>query len=167
VTRANAGGDRADSVARSRGRSDGTAVLDQRNRERDAPSTVACRLWEALCRARNEQRPRSQAHLEDAVFGFYLPSARALAHRFAAEDGDSDVRARAAEIGLARAVLGWQREDPEGFERFLRAAVAAELRSSERRRGVIRGSGSARPRVGAFTEGGAAGLVGSGDSTPE
>ena len=91
---------------------------------------------------------------KDAVFGFYLPRARALAHRFAAEDGGSDARARAAELGLGRAVLGWQREDPVGFERFLRAAVTAELRSSERRRGVIRGSGSARPRVGAFTEGG-------------
>ena len=152
--------------SRMRDRSGVNAISEQRDFEGGSASAAARRLWEALCRARNEQQPLSQAHLEDAVFGFYLPRARALANRFAAEDGGSDARARAAELGLGRAVLGWQREDPEGFERFLRAAVAAELRSSERRRGVIRGSGSARPRVGAFTECGAACLAGSGDSTP-
>ena len=165
MTRANAGGgDGADALARMRDLSDSARIPDRRDGERGSASTAALRLWEALCQARNEQQPLTQARFEDAVFGFYLPRARALADRIGAEETDPDARGRAAELGLARAVLGWQPEDPEGFERFLRASVASELRNTERRRRPTRGSGSARPRVG---EGGSVGLAGSGESTPE
>jgi hypothetical protein len=129
---------------------------EQRDFEGGSASAAARRLWEALCRARNEQQPLSQAHLEDAVLGFYLPRARPLADRIATEDTDPDARGRAAELGLATAVLGWKTEDPERFERFLRASTASELRNTEQRR-----------PVGAFAGGARGYSAGSGQSTPE
>ena len=105
MKRANAGGgDRADALARMRDLSDSARIPDRRDGERGSASTAALRLWEALCQARNEQQPLTQARFEDAVFGFYLPRARALADRIGAEETDPDARGRAAELGLARAV---------------------------------------------------------------
>src|SRR5664279_5362811 len=76
VKRANAGGgDRADALARMRDLSDYARIPDRRDGERGSASTAARRLWEALCQARNEQQPLTQARFEDAVFGFYLPRA--------------------------------------------------------------------------------------------
>ena len=34
---------------------------------------------------------------------------------------------RAAELGLAQAVLGWRRPDSDGFESFASIAIAAQL----------------------------------------
>jgi len=142
--------------SRMRDRSGVNAIPEQRDFEGGSASAVARRLWEALCRARNEQQPLSQAHLEDAVFGFYQPRARPLADAIVAEDTDPDARGRAAELGLARAVLRWKTEDPEGFERFLRAYITSELRNTEDRR-----------PVGAFAGGARGYSAGSGQSTPE
>jgi len=143
------GDGRSDALAWARDFSDSARIPEQRDRD-GGKATRARRLWEALSQARNEQQPLTQARLEDAVFGFYLPRARALADQIA-QDNDRDARGRAAELGLARAVLGWRPEDPEGFERFLRASIASELRNTERRR-ATRGTGSAT-RPGAGTSG--------------
>ena len=143
------GDGRSDALAWARDFSDSARIPEQRDRD-GGKATRARRLWEALSQARNGQQPLTQARLEDAVFGFYLPRARALADQIA-QDNDRDARGRAAELGLARAVLGWQPEDPEGFERFLRASIASELRNTERRR-ATRGTGSAT-RPGAGTSG--------------
>ena len=152
------GDGRSDALAWARDFSDSARIPEQRDRD-GGTATRARRLWEALSQARNEQQPLTQARLEDAVFGFYLPRARALADEVAAEKTDRDARGRAAELGLARAVLGWQPEDPEGFERFLRASIASELRNTDRRRRAAHGTASAtRPR---------AGTSGSGEFTPQ
>ena len=150
MTAGNVPGGRSDALARARDFSDSARIPAQRDGgERGSASATARRLWEALCQARTEQQPLTQARIEDAVFGFYLPRARALADRIAAEDTDRDARGRAAELGLARAVLGWQPEDPEGFERFLRASIASEMQNAGRRRRPTHGAGSAtRPQVG-------------------
>jgi hypothetical protein len=112
------GGGGSDALARKRDFSDVARIPEQRDRGRGSASTRARRLWEALGQARNGQQPLTQARLEEAAFGFYLPRARALADQVAVGDTDRGARRRAAELGLARAVLGWQPEDPEGFERF-------------------------------------------------
>jgi len=149
MTAGNVRGGRSDVLARARDFSDSARIPAQRDGERGSASPTARRLWEALCQARTEPQPMSQARLEDAVFGFYLPRARTLADQIAAEDTDRDARGRAAELGLARAVLGWQPGDPGGFERFLRASIATELRNAGRRRRPTHGAGSAtRPQVG-------------------
>lgn len=141
MTRISVGGGGYDARSWTRNLPDSARIPEQRGRERGSAPTTARRLWEALSQARNEQQPLTQARVEDAVFGFYLPRARALADRVAAEDADPDARGRAAELGLARAVLGWQREDSEGFEQFLRTSIATELRNTERRRRAAPRSG--------------------------
>ena len=86
-------------------------------------------VWQVLAGARADHAPRTLAGAQDAVFRRYLPMARTLAH-----SGDPDGRPvdctaaeRAAELGLAQAVLGWRRADSDGFELFAGIAIAAQL----------------------------------------
>jgi len=87
-------------------------------------------VWYVLARASADNAPRTLAAARDAVFGRYLPMARTLA----TEPGpgsrpvDPADAERAAELGLAQAVLGWRRPDGDGFEVTARAAIAAQLR---------------------------------------
>jgi len=114
-------------------------------RRSEADSATARQLWESLYRARNDQAHQTQAHLKDAVFGFYLPRARAIAGRVATDGSDLASCDHAAELALAKAVLAWQRQDPEGFDRFLRASITAEFRNLRlRRRGSRRPASVAR-----------------------
>ncbi len=85
-------------------------------------------LWKALAQARSGHTPRTRMHTEDAVFRFYLPLARSLASGQSPEQVDVDAAQQAADLGLAQAVLAWDRADGEGFERFACAAISARLR---------------------------------------
>ena len=69
------------------------------------------------------------AAAQDAVFRRYLPMARALADSVGSGGWPVDPvdAVRAAEIGLAQAVLGWRRPDSAGFEFFAQIAIAARL----------------------------------------
>jgi hypothetical protein len=60
------------------------------------------------------------------VFERYLPLARTLAGDLGAEQ-DPDEAMRAAEVGLAQAVLGWRRPGVLGFELFASISIAAQL----------------------------------------
>jgi hypothetical protein len=61
---------------------------------------------------------------QDAIFSFYLP----LAHRIAIDDpGAAGDRHELAELGLAKAILGWTRPDEGLFEEYARQAIRAEL----------------------------------------
>ncbi len=85
-------------------------------------------LWDALARAREHYDPLLLATAEDALFRFYLPLARTVTRERIvgpATDVDAD---RAAELGLAEAVLRWGPADARGFERYARAVIAAQLR---------------------------------------
>ena len=83
-----------------------------------------------LARAGTDDLPRTLAAAQDAVFRRYLPMARTLAN--GAGDGsrpvDPTAAERAAELGLAQAVLRWRLPDSSGFEAFARAAIATQLR---------------------------------------
>ncbi len=90
----------------------------------DAASTGE--LWLALDRARAEQNPRALTVALDLAYQHYLPMARTLVADLGA--GRDPVEAmRAAEIGLAQAVLGWRRPDGRGFELFAGISIAAQL----------------------------------------
>ena len=84
--------------------------------------------WYVLARASTDDAPRTLAAAQDAVFRRY----RAMAHRLANETdfGDRPVdpsdAERAAELGLAQAVLGWRRPDSGGFALFASVAIAAQ-----------------------------------------
>ena len=87
-------------------------------------------VWSVLARASTDNAPRTVAAARDAVFGRYLPMARTLAitpgrGRRPVAPADAE---RAAELGLAQAVLAWGRPDGDGFEVIARAAIAAQLR---------------------------------------
>ncbi|MGZ8802988.1 MAG: hypothetical protein ACXWZL_10360 [Mycobacterium sp.] len=86
-------------------------------------------VWKVLAQARTEQAYRTLAAAQDAVFQRYLPMARALANAQCADRGmvDPVQAAQAAEIGLAKAVLGWRRPDDQGFESFAGIAISAQL----------------------------------------
>lgn len=86
-------------------------------------------VWCALDQARREDAPRTLAAAQDAVFHRYLPMARTLAGSVdvGGRVGDRAAADRAAEIGLAQAVLGWRRPDDLGFEFFAQIAIAAQL----------------------------------------
>ena len=81
------------------------------------------------------------------MFGRYLPMARTLA--ITAGQGRRPVAPadaeRAAELGLAQAVLAWGRPDGDGFEVIVRAAIAAQLR---RLPAVTPGNGPGHPPTG-------------------
>lgn len=86
-------------------------------------------VWHVLARARTDNTPRTLAAAQDAVFQRYLPMARTLANKpGAGRSGERAGAERAAEIGLAQAVLGWHRADSDGFEVSARAAIASQLR---------------------------------------
>ena len=102
----------------------------ERGADRIADSAATQDVWCVLARAGTDDVPRTLATAQDAVFRRYLPMARTLAN--GAGDGSRPVdpadAERAAELGLAQAVLGWRRPDSSGFEAFARAAIAAQLR---------------------------------------
>lgn len=89
----------------------------------------ADRAWAGLQRARLGHRPDAVAAAEDRVFRLYLPLARALASDLcgggAAAPADVEW---AAELGLAKAVLGWSGGDGRGFDAYAREAITARLR---------------------------------------
>ena len=86
-------------------------------------------VWQVLAEARADHAPQTMAAAQDAVFRRYLPLARALAHRRDAGGRPVDCAEaeRAAELGLAQAVLGWRRPDSAGVEMFASIAIAAQL----------------------------------------
>ena len=86
-------------------------------------------VWQVLAGARTDHAPRTLAAAQDAVFRRYLPMARTLAHRrdSGGRPVDGADAERAAELGLAQAVLGWRRPDSDGFELFASIAIAAQL----------------------------------------
>ena len=84
-------------------------------------------LWDALARARADDDPGALAAAEDGVFRFYLPLAHAIARAWVSSAVLAIDVVRAAEVGLAEAVLAWQ-PGGRGFEAFARAVVTAELR---------------------------------------
>jgi len=108
----------------------------------------ATELWDALARARAQYDPRVLAAAEDRVFRFYLPLAWALADSWAAGVVRSVDAGRAAEVGLAEAVLGWQRAGGAGFEAHARVVISAQLRwasTAGTRRQRHQQAGSANP----------------------
>lgn len=92
-----------------------------------ADSAVAERLWDALHRARAGETEQSAADLEDAAFRFYLPMARSLAHSVCSESIDRVTAERAAELGLAHALLAWRQRSSTGFRRFARSAIMRQI----------------------------------------
>ena len=98
----------------------------------DGPTDSAAaaeRLWDVLYLARAGNSRRSVAELEDAAFRLYLPMARTLAHGGGGDFNGADRVAaeRAAELGLARAVLAWRQRTSGGFRRSARAAIMREI----------------------------------------
>ena len=85
--------------------------------------------WSVLAGAGTGDAPRTVAAAQDAVFRRYLPMARAWADSVGpgGRQVDQVDAVRAAEIGLAQAVLGWWRPDSAGFEFFAHIAIAARL----------------------------------------
>jgi hypothetical protein len=94
-----------------------------------ATQTIATaeQLWDALRQARTGQQPCTLAHAEDALFRYYLPMARTMSHQHSLDRPDPDGLGQAAEVGLAQAILGWRHPGPAGFDRYARAAIAAQL----------------------------------------
>jgi hypothetical protein len=92
-------------------------------------TVTADRLWEALHQARAGRTPQTLAHTQDAVFRFYLPMARTLARAAVGEPAHQVVAERAAELGLAHAVLAWRHRASGGFRRFARSAIERQLHS--------------------------------------
>lgn len=93
-------------------------------------SAAAERLWDALFLARAGKTLHPVADLEDAVFRFYLPMARTLAHDVTV--GSAVNRAaveQRAELGLAHAVLAWRQRTSGGFRRFARSTIIRQLDS--------------------------------------
>ena len=86
------------------------------------------RLWDPLERARADDDPGALAAAEDGVFRFYLPLAHAIAREWVSSAVASIDVVRAAEVGLAEAVLACSQPGGRGFEAFARAVGTAELR---------------------------------------
>lgn len=123
------------------GREDGP-----RRRSDGVGDATADEFWGALRRARAELVPGELAAAEDRVFRFYLPLARSVAGEWVigSVGVPTDVE-RAAELGLARAVLGWPGVDSGGFQTYARAAITAELRRSSPIRPGRRDAGADHP----------------------
>jgi hypothetical protein len=100
-----------------------TAVHDEQ-----CGAAHADRLWTELTRARAGDRLLVQVNTEDAVFRFYLPLARASARVSPHFQRDPEGADRAAELGLARAVLAWRHPSGQGFDRAARGAISSQLR---------------------------------------
>ena len=107
----------------------GTAIMPQPQRDDRINQAALTRdVWQVLARARTDNTPRTLAAAQDAVFQRYLPMARTLANNpGTGRSGERTGAERAAEIGLAQAVLGWHRPDSDGFEVSARAAIASQL----------------------------------------
>jgi hypothetical protein len=87
----------------------------------------AVRLLEALTRARvNASWLLDEA--EEAVFRWYSPWARSVATASADTAVDPVAVERAAELGLAKAVLRWRHQDGQDFEQFARTMITEQLR---------------------------------------
>ena len=84
-------------------------------------------LWSELIAARTGNSAKALADLEDAVFRYYLPIARNLAHEWV--DGTAGLKAaeRAAELGLAQAVQAWRHRDSREFHRFATSSIQLQL----------------------------------------
>ena len=92
-------------------------------------ATAADRAWAGLHRARLGNPPDAIAAAEDRVFRLYLPLARALASELFGGTAAAPVEVEwAAELALAKAVLGWSGEDGRGFEAYARATITDRLR---------------------------------------
>jgi hypothetical protein len=105
-----------------------TQFRETQVQQHPADSMVGERLWNALFSARAGGLPRQVADLEDAVFRFYLPMARGLAHTVVGESAADRVPAeQAAELGLARAILEWPGRTSGGFRRSARSAIMRQL----------------------------------------
>jgi len=105
-----------------------TQLQVPQDQQHPADSMVGERLWNALFSARVDGLPRQVADLQDAVFRFYLPMARSLAHAVVGESGTDRVPAeQAAELGLARAILEWPLRTSGGFRRSARSAIMRQL----------------------------------------
>ncbi|HYN73252.1 MAG TPA: hypothetical protein VES60_12190 [Nakamurella sp.] len=104
----------------------------EHRRERDARHHDAAAIrdvWQVLAWARTDDAPRALAAAQGEVFRRYQPMARTLANRQDAGGRPVDPAnaERAAELGLAQAVLGWRRPDGDGFELFAGIAIATQL----------------------------------------
>ena len=95
---------------------------------RPAESDRVEKLWDALFTARTGKSARHLAELEDAVFRFYLPMARALARENVQEAVGLAAAEQSAELGLAQAVLAWRRRDSSEFRRFATSSIQLQLR---------------------------------------
>jgi hypothetical protein len=104
----------------------GAAMRPQPQRDRINQAALTRDVWQVLARARTDDTPRTLAAAQDAVFQRYLPMARTLANT-PERPVDRAGAERAAEIGLAQAVLGWRRPDSDGFEVSARAAIVSQL----------------------------------------
>jgi hypothetical protein len=105
-----------------------TQMQVTQEQQHPADSMVGERLWNTLHTARTEGSPRQVADLQDALFRFYLPMARGLAHAVVGESGTDRVAAeQAAELGLAQAILEWPQRTSGGFRRSARSAVMRQL----------------------------------------
>jgi hypothetical protein len=96
-----------------------------------AARDVAQQLWNALCDAKAANLPSTRAHLEDAIFGYYLPWVRTLArqqHQWIAEPVATE---QAAELGLAQALLAWHHRVSDGFIGFAEVSIRSQLRRLE------------------------------------
>ena len=105
-----------------------TQLQVSQDQQHPADSMVGERLWNALFTARADGLPRQVADLQDAVFRFYLPMARGLAHAIVGESATDRVPAeQAAELGLARALLEWPHRTSGGFRRSARSSIMRQL----------------------------------------
>ena len=95
-------------------------------------ATTAGRLWDALHQARSDRRTRTSTHVEDALFRFYLPMARRLAHDHAPDHPDPADMEQAAEVALAQAILAWKYNSPIGFDLFASSAINTQLGQLDR-----------------------------------
>ena len=97
---------------------------------RPIEAATAEKLWDALFLARARKSARNMADMEDAVFRFYLPMARTMAHEAVAESADPTAVEQAAELGLAQAVLAWRQRDSGGFRRLARSSIQFQLKAA-------------------------------------
>jgi hypothetical protein len=113
-------------------RAEGNRYQSASQEHHQSDSAVAEQLWELLYLARAGKSRHRMADLEDAVFRFYLPMARTLAHTVGAESVDRFSAEQAAELGLAHAVLAWQQRTSGGFRRFARSSIVRQLTTIDR-----------------------------------
>ena len=104
---------------------DTAATLDSQFIHEWPDPPAALRLWDSFAAARAYYDPRILAAAEDAVYQFYLPLARHLAH---ATNSAAESRRVRAERGLAKAVMAWVRPDAGQFEEYARGAIESEMR---------------------------------------